>query len=400
MENQVLYPLQQHFVQQSTSQIDSNNIDLYDVNAVNVGHTNDNRMLCPPVYDNHVIMNEQCLFSQQFDQVGQPLVGMIPYPNPILTDTPTYEMDQMDLKPVLTPPDKPYHVFPPHPSPPTQYLVDERIYGCVDNRSMMSNNSHVTISTEEIKQVPSPPTSPHPIPQPPAEASKKLVQKEECKPEKTELIGKNEKTVSTEKVDEGLPISINPKQKNRILKRRIARAIFEKRYNLPKQRKPYIHESRHVHAMRRPRGPGGRFLNTNDTANARRQNFDNFNTFPRDLSEYFHPNTHFLFPIETNPVSEVNSWGVTTELTNLDNTCRMNVYFDGNNVNASTSSAISPISPISPFVTAAPTSATSPIQVQTVYESSNNDYLPQSQMLQLSYPPSFAANNIGWDFHN
>ncbi|RIB24624.1 CCAAT-binding transcription factor, subunit B, partial [Gigaspora rosea] len=66
------------------------------------------------------------------------------------------------------------------------------------------------------------------------------------------------------------PISINPKQKNRILKRRIARAIFEKRYNLPKQRKPYIHESRHVHAMRRPRGPGGRFLNTNDTANARR----------------------------------------------------------------------------------------------------------------------------------
>ncbi|CAG8472334.1 28625_t:CDS:2 [Gigaspora margarita] len=364
MENQVLYPLQQHFVQQSTSQIDSNNIDLYDVNAVNVGHTNDNRMLCPPVYDNH---NEQCLFSQQFDQVGQPLVGMIPYPNPILTDTPTYEMDQMDLKPVLTPPDKPYHVFPPHPSPPTQYLVDERIYGCVDNRSMMSNNSHVTISTEEIKQVPSPPTSPHPIPQPPAEASKKLVQKEECKPEKTEPIGKNEKTVSTEKVDEGLPISINPKQKNRILKRRIAR---------------------------------GRFLNTNDTANARRQNFDNFNTFPRDLSEYFHPNTHFLFPIETNPVSEVNSWGVTTELTNLDNTCRMNVYFDGNNVNASTSSAISPISPISPFVTTAPTSATSPIQVQTVYESSNNDYLPQSQMLQLSYPPSFAANNIGWDFHN
>ncbi|CAG8452835.1 28310_t:CDS:2 [Dentiscutata erythropus] len=359
MENQALYPLQQHFVQQSTSHIDNNNIDLYDLNAV---QTNANRMLCPPVYDNHVIMNEQCLFPQQFDQVGQPLVGMIPYPHPILTDTSAFEMDQMDLKPMLTPPDKPYPVFPPHPSPPTQYLIDDRMYGCVD-RSMVSNNSHVVMnSTEEIKQVPSPPTSPQPVPQPPTETSKKQVQKEECKPEKTEPIGKSEKSVSTEKVDEGLPISINPKQKNRILKRRVAR---------------------------------GRFLNTNDTVNARRQPFENYNTFTRDLSEYFHPNTHFLFPIGSNPVPDVNSWGVTTELTNLDSTCRMNVYFDGNNVNAPTTSAISP------FVTATPTSTTSPIQVQNVYETSNNEYnLPQSQMLQLSYPPSFATNNIGWDYPN
>ncbi|CAG8462306.1 1650_t:CDS:2 [Cetraspora pellucida] len=395
MENQALYSLQPHFVQQSSSQIDNTNIGLYDINAVNVGQTNNNRMLCPPVYDNHVIMNEQCLFPQQFDQVGQPLVGMISYPNPILTDIPAFEID---LKPVLTPPDKPYPVFPPHPSPPTQYLIDDRMYGCVD-RSMVSNHSHVVMnSTEEVKQVPSPPTSPQPVSQPPAETSKKLVHKEECKPEKTEPIGKNEKSVSTEKVDEGLPITINPKQKNRILKRRVARAIFEKRYNLPKQRKPYIHESRHVHAMRRPRGPGGRFLNTNDTVNAKRQSFDNFNHFPRDLSDYFHPNTHFLIPIGSNPVSDVNSWGVTTELTNLESsdTCRMNVYFDGTNVSAPTSGAISP------FV-ASPTSATSPIQVQNVYEANhiNNEYnLPQSHMLQLSYPPSFATNTIGWNFHN
>ncbi|CAG8504853.1 4496_t:CDS:2 [Ambispora leptoticha] len=67
------------------------------------------------------------------------------------------------------------------------------------------------------------------------------------------------------------PILINPKQFNRILKRRIAREKFEKAHNLSKQRKPYIHESRHLHAMRRPRGPGGRFLTAEKTAELERQ---------------------------------------------------------------------------------------------------------------------------------